>query len=66
MEWQPIETAPKSARVLFYWLEGISGRGTALEIGAHELGEYYDFDGAPFLSDPTHWMPLPDPPKENQ
>ena len=66
MEWQPIETAPKDVRILFYWLKGYSGRGTKVEIGAHNQDEYYDFDGAMFLYEPTHWMTLPDPPKEDQ
>lgn len=60
-EWQPIETAPNSEKVVIfsvptreipimargddYWLNRVEGKGTA-----------YWLDGA------THWMPLPPPP----
>ena len=64
MAWQPIETAPKRKRILFYWLEGLSGSGFNVEIGDCVYGEYYDVFGSMFLSDPTHWMLWPDPPKE--
>ena len=57
MDWQPIETAPKDGtRVIV--LEGD---------GDVSLADFYD--GRWFYSvahdemfDPTHWMPLPDPP----
>ena len=66
-EWQPIETAPKDdTRILIYSDDGV-------DIGAFNIFWYpgiwlrdqtaeYDNDAAP-INNPTHWMPLPDPPK---
>lgn len=74
-EWQPIESAPTNQSVLVYipntehYGEGIyrailvdtrpelrepHWTSTALHSGRDILGDYQ----------PTHWMPLPDPPKE--
>jgi len=61
MDWKPIETAPKDGRrVLLYWphwahypIVGLYGvYGWASEVAlAKEPG-------------PTHWMPLPKPPRD--
>ena len=69
MDWQPIETAPKDGtRILAYW--------PADSFYAHEMqcetwfgqslgrdcwqSPYEDADDS---TSPTHWMPLPEPPK---
>jgi hypothetical protein len=61
-EWQPIETAPKdgTAILVFHnrmvieaWYSGRWGRFVQSETGGH--------NGIA----PTHWMPLPAPPKED-
>lgn len=67
-EWLPIETAPRDGtHYLAYWPAGLSwSHGTMMETwfladhyeSAYESGE----PGAP--ESPTHWMPLPEPPKE--
>lgn len=58
-EWQPIETAPKEGALVLLWIEG------GVEIGfwngkTWDDGNFYDDIGTP-----THWMPLPEPPKHD-
>lgn len=65
-EWQPIETAPKDgSELLLYhraWgtLRG-KWRDTGLEFGEQWTGVYM-MPGLTAKDQPTHWMPLPDPP----
>lgn len=69
-EWQPIETAPKDgSRVLAYqpdgrWQSKRTCRGETIELVYwHQPGNP---DSAGFWMPsirPTHWMPLPEPPK---
>ncbi|KKK75647.1 hypothetical protein LCGC14_2871620 [marine sediment metagenome] len=58
-EWQPIETAPKEKfnLALGYFPERSSRRARVKEINTASL-HGYGSDG------PTHWMPLPDAPKQ--
>jgi len=69
-DWQPIETAPKDGtRLLAYW----PGFGVSL-IHRHNPGgehrnprHHYECwvrdDNMPLGGEPTHWMPLPGPPR---
>lgn len=73
-EWMPIKTAPKDGR--FLWLiEDGADLGLLLD---HQFcgywasdkryltggsWKYINYDG---LANPTHWMPLPPPPKETK
>lgn len=65
-EWQPIETAPKdgSSILLFTGTGMIEGNWS---FGRWDQGVIYaTYDGCggtAFESNPTHWMPLPEPPK---
>lgn len=59
MEWQPIETAPKDGACVLITGEGL----------VRECRSFRDDWGDPVYSEwffeatPTHWMPLPEPPK---
>jgi hypothetical protein len=65
MDWQPIETAPKDGtRVLLYWPhwceEAITGKWSKRNQWESTV---VCADCGP---DPTHWMPLPAPPKKQE
>ena len=76
-EWQPIETAPKDrTEVIIFglWAGEITGRERTPGIFlASYCGPGGDFDGYDWSvsggdayaswAKPTHWMPLPEPPK---
>lgn len=59
-KWQPIETAPKDGTLVLVWDEDTpitaswdEGFGWCDNV----RGTYWGFS-------PTHWMPLPEPPKD--
>ena len=53
--WQTIETAPKEEYVLTFEF-GHGTNGIRMD--------YFDTTGrSPWIGNPTHWMPLPEPPK---
>ncbi len=57
--WQPIATAPTHTRVLVADSDGVVGVGYCLVQPAW----YWDKDTSDYEVTPTHWMPLPPPPK---
>lgn len=59
--WQPIETAPKKERVLVYKPSAPIGARIRDDIRL----EKYSYQWAHCRRDeqPTHWMPLPEPPQ---
>jgi hypothetical protein len=64
MEWQPIETAPKDKPVLI-WVDGTTCIGINTE---DDEGPYWNevrLDDGAWGGEiyPTHWMPLPTPPR---
>ncbi len=70
MEWQPIGTAPRDGTAILvsdgfttdvaYWgAPGPSGLNFMWVIREFPDGEY---NGWVAFDEPTHWMPLPDPP----
>jgi Protein of unknown function (DUF551) len=68
--WQPIETAPKMRTVLLFAVTDVDEdgavRNTNMSTGFWHTGyNEWIWDGdriAAWESQPTHWMPLPDPP----
>ena len=68
-KWQPIETAPRDARTAV-----LTTTETDTEVAIQRLGYWtrygskegwYSVDSdRPLGITPTHWMPLPEPPKE--
>jgi hypothetical protein len=56
-EWKPIETAPTGMHILYFPAEGTDRRnGLAAMIRV-------DFYPVTYPRKPTHWMPLPEPPR---
>lgn len=57
--WRPIETAPKDGRVVLgYWAED------RVETIQFKSGNFvYSYDWEDECDGPTHWRPLPAPPK---
>jgi len=70
-EWQTIENAPRDERWMLLWFpEGFWATGQQVAIGfwSTEDKDWFDNEAASrpmtdFGSQPTHWMPLPEPPK---
>lgn len=64
MEWQPIETAPRDVRVLIRFRCGHVEDATIHPCSDDGGWIYCLFDGEQLMdTHPTHWMPLPNPPK---
>ena len=65
MTWEPIETAPRDVRIL---LGKIGEKVVAVAtIDAEDPGlAWTDGRIAPYPCDATHWMPMPDGPREPQ
>lgn len=66
-DWQPIDTAPMDGRVIVTdgFVVGEAAYYSAYEgwwwAGSHPL----DATDGQLAYDPTHWMPLPPPPKDD-
>ena len=66
VEWMPIETAPKDGTFILAWCERWRAPATL------RWGKVRGFSSRGFVTEggvargylPTHWMPLPSPPKE--
>jgi hypothetical protein len=64
MNWQPIETAPKDGTIVLAW----DGRAVYVAFyGRYALWNEMSWIGGhckvAHITQPTHWMPLPEPPK---
>lgn len=75
-QWRPIETAPKDGTVFDVWLGDAPVRDADFYCGNKKYlrspnwhwleGKFRPFTGlrpVPVFVQPTHWMPLPEPPK---
>ena len=72
-EWQPIETAPKDGTYFIGWNGNLAfktSRGKYYDKWPHQEGgptfreEWNAYDSSSMWPwKPTHWMPLPEPPK---
>lgn len=63
MEWQPIETAPKEQGNLLCW-DGAVMAICEWWIEGAEWSVVHDAEGYHWNGyTPTHWQPLPEPPK---
>lgn len=63
-DWRPIETAPKWEKIIcFDPMKLPLGLSLAVKIGIldHKREFPHDEEGMSFI--PTHWLPLPEPPK---
>ena len=67
-DWQPIATAPKDGtRVLLDWTDE-TGRQVPIQAGFWHVREnawcdtHHPLHGQGAHQQPTHWMPLPEPP----
>lgn len=62
MNWNPIQTAPSDGTRVLLFREGFAEAMAVAWRGTDE--EWRPVNGSTF-PEPTHWMPLPAPPKEN-
>ncbi len=63
--WQSIETAPKDEEAFLAWYDGKFGPSCGTMIWHPENeGRFHSMTLGTQTKDATHWMPLPDPPKE--
>lgn len=59
MQWQPIETAPENGvKFLYYDADIDQGIAVGYKNNLGIVDEKFEV-----VVDPTHWMPLPEPPK---
>lgn len=73
VEWQPIETAPRNEKILCADIR--DGQFCEMSMLEKQYTGYVDEDGEEWLwqyhgfgydctgIEPTHWMPLPEPPQ---
>ena len=64
MEWQPMETAPKDGTiVLGYDRKAKKWNVKFMTYHTTMTGGYWRNEVVTGVFNPTHWMPLPEPPK---
>lgn len=65
MTWQPIATAPKDGTAVLCFQNG-NMRVCAWSVSGWAFYQRQPGDPIVVMLDPTHWMPLPDPPTEQR
>lgn len=68
-KWQPIETAPKDGSMLLVYGRPFSDDGQGYAKAAHvawweDSDECWTPQSHAAWTEPTHWMPLPEPPTD--
>lgn len=63
--WQPIETAPTDGTVVLVLCGDLASRDFSDTVFLVYYNEHWcdNTDALPLYTEPTHWMPLPEPPK---
>lgn len=70
--WQTIDTAPKDGTAILVVLGNnihcsrFNAEAKQWRIGVHAVSDKVIFLSAWFAYEPTHWMPLPDPPEASK
>lgn len=64
MQWRAIETAPKDGTRVLLYRAGL-GESMAVAWFSHDFDEWTPVNGSVFPC-PTHWLPLPPPPKDTK
>jgi hypothetical protein len=66
-EWQPIETAPLDACVLvvFYGWDDKTQKQIIAFAQSSDGDNWYEEESHSLIWTPTHWMPIPEPPKQH-
>lgn len=79
-KWQPIATAPRDGTIVDLWIQRENGQGERFPDMSYFVGDVAkanDWVSEPFdfglvsdmqlsLEQVTHWMPLPEAPKQSQ
>jgi len=61
--WQDISTAPKDGTLMLVWAPGVHGLPSMHALCAYHADAGFCIDE---LRAPTHWMPLPTPPRPGE
>ena len=63
MKWQPIKTAPNNQRDILVFCSDTKEQFVAFKF-EEGLYQFASYDGVSIACEPTHWMPLPESPEE--
>lgn len=63
-QWKPIQTAPKDGTITLLLFEEDGNFFPVTAAWDEEFGEWSSLDYGSAPNNPTHWMPIPDPPRD--